>query len=111
MFNNKIIIIATIILTILGLLMTGVLVAQAVIISLGAVIGFAIVLHKFPRILKWVNKLGRWFDLLVFVITFGIATSPFGFVVAVFISLYFSAYLSILNYFKNNNISTIEKEV
>jgi len=105
--NNKLIITIAIILTLLGIFYTGVIVAEASIVSLGVVTGFAIVLHKFPFLLKIVNKMGKWFDMLLFAITFGISTTPFGFMMATFISLYFSAYLSILSYFTKKKVKEV----
>lgn len=84
-----------IILTIIVLFFASLNIISAALVGFGFVVGFAIVIHKFPLLRKLVYKLGRWFDLLVFILSFLLAGSMFGLTAAVFIGIYTSAYLAI----------------
>ena len=104
-FKSFIISIA-IILTLGVLFFASLNIISAALVGFGFVIGFAIIIHKFPLFRKLVTKLGRWFDLLVFLLSFLLAGSMFGLTAAVFIGIYTSAFLAVYQDInKNNSIS------
>jgi len=88
----------------------GVFLSSGMMTGFGTVFGFAIVIYKFEFARLMVLWIGRWLDLAILLLSFGMAVTPFGFMAATFTGIFLTAYLALNRYFNERKMYKLTRK-
>lgn len=99
---DRLVIVATFFILLATWTFNGVFISGPMIIGGATVLGMAIVVARFPVLIKFISFCGRWLDLAFLLFSFWLAAKDGGggtsFLAATFGGVFFSAYISVVRF-------------